>query len=60
MKILIVYDSYFSNVQSLSYWSSTTHADGPFYAWDVYLGDGYVGGDNKGNDYYVWPVRGGQ
>ena len=47
------------NVSSF-YWSSTTDAGYTSYAWVVGLGDGFVGGDGKGNPYYVWPVRGGQ
>jgi hypothetical protein len=50
----------FSGVQSFLYWSSTTYASGPLYAWVVYLDNGDVYSDDKRNDYFVWPVRGGQ
>ena len=58
-------DHPFTNIQLNTidfYWSSTTYADGPDYAWVVYMGDGdvHVGGDGKAGDYYVWPVRAGQ
>jgi hypothetical protein len=49
----------FTNVQSLSYWSSTTYADNTAFAWYVYMIDGVVYSLSKGNSYYVWPVRGG-
>jgi hypothetical protein len=49
----------FTNVQSY-YWSSTTNASSPNYAWGVVM----HGGDvywfdwfDKSNNYYVWPVR---
>ena len=47
----------FNNVQASWYWSSSTYAYVTFYAWGVYMVNGnmYVG--NKGNIYYVWPVR---
>ena len=49
----------FSNVQSFSYWSSTTYALWADYAWAAGLLNGYV--DGWGKDYYysVWCVRGG-
>jgi len=50
----------FSGVQTGSYWSSTTYADGTGYAWRVYLYGGYVYSVGKAYSYYVWPVRGGQ
>ncbi len=46
--------------QSDSYWSSTTVAGSTDYAWYVYFYVGYVSYDDKGSDYYVRPVRGGQ
>lgn len=49
----------FSGVQLGSYWSSTTGANGPLYAWYVDLYYGYVGNDYKSYTLYVWPVRGG-
>jgi hypothetical protein len=41
------------------YWSATTYADGPSYAWYVYFTLGYVGFDDKGSDGYVRAVRAG-
>ena len=53
----------FSDVQSASYWSSTTSVSSPNRAWGVFLqhGEVYVP-DSKGggNENSVWPVRGGQ
>jgi hypothetical protein len=50
----------FSNVQSGFYWSSTSYASGPAGAWFVGMLDGFVFGNGKPFDFYVWPVRGGQ
>jgi hypothetical protein len=50
----------FSNVQSDSYWSSTTAGDRGNNAWIVHMGHGRVDGYNKSSNYYVWPVRLGQ
>ncbi len=50
----------FSGVVSSRYWSSTTYASNTTLAWFVFLGNGYVGYDDKTSSYYVWPVRGGQ
>ena len=51
----------FTGVQSSSYWSSTSNADGPSLAWVVDLDDGgvyrYYKTDHRP---YVWPVHGGQ
>jgi len=48
----------FVGVQSSPYWSATELGSN---AWFVFLGDGNVGTDFKGDpDVYVWPVRGGQ
>ena len=52
--------SSFTDVQSVYYWSSTTHAVGTGDAWYVNLSDGSVYYDGKMNARYVWPVRGGQ
>jgi hypothetical protein len=51
----------FTNVRS-AYWSSSTVAGNPGWAWCVSVGSGYVEGDTKGTGpfHYVWPVRGGQ
>jgi len=50
----------FTNVQSGYYWSSTGNYDHPGIAWQVEMDNGYVTLNLKTNDYYVWPVRGGQ
>jgi hypothetical protein len=53
----------FSGVQSaesLFYWSSTTVARITDAAWDMNVGDGFVGNAYKTNESLVWPVRGGQ
>ncbi len=44
---------------SSGYWSSTTYADFPTYAWFVYFYDGYMVAYNKAGDFYVRAVRGG-
>ena len=47
-----------------NYWSSTTYAPSLDYAWSVYLYDGstyaFSKAVNEFNEFYVWPVRGGQ
>jgi hypothetical protein len=48
------------NLQSHSYWSSTTHATNSSIAWLVFMFDGFVVFDTKTVSYYVWPVRGGR
>ena len=54
------YSSYFTNVRSGGYWSSTTNVAAPAHAWSVDLNQGYVGNLSKtGSNYYGWPVRGG-
>jgi len=52
----------FTNVQADYYWSSTTCADAPGYAWIIDMWNGNVDGNVKSSyySYYVWPVRGGQ
>jgi hypothetical protein len=53
----------FTNVKaspSSFYWSSTTLASYPDYAWGVYFSYGRVSSFNKSNDSYVRCVRGGQ
>ncbi len=48
----------FINVQSDIYWSATTVAISPAYAWGVHLGDSHVGGVDKSFTVgYVCPVR---
>ena len=48
---------YFTGVQSYYYWSGTSYAVDPYYAWFVYMYNGYVLLDSKGRPLYVWPVR---
>ena len=50
----------FTNVQANYYWSSTTLAGYPDFAWIVSMWDGYVFYNYKSVNFYVWPVRGGQ
>ena len=53
----------FGNVPAGSYWSSSTYALLPSYAWEVNFGGaggGSVNGFLKTDNRYVWPVRGGQ
>ena len=46
----------FTNVQSGSYWSSTTSASSAGNAWGVNMDDGFVNYSNKISSHYVWPV----
>ncbi|MHB8895043.1 MAG: Lcl domain-containing protein [Candidatus Geothermincolia bacterium] len=52
----------FKNLQSIYYWSSTTHAAGSHWAWvlDFYSGNPYrtYAGKYPGQLYPAWPVRG--
>ena len=50
----------FTNVRPDYYWSSSTVSDNTNYAWNASLNDGRAYTDGKANEYYVWPVRGGQ
>jgi IPT/TIG domain. len=50
----------FTNVQAYLYWSSSTSADLPGYAWVVNIGSGFVGLGTMRYGAYVWPVRAGQ
>ena len=51
----------FNNVQSSSYWSSTSDAYYPHGAWIVNMWVGYMYNFGfKTSNYYVWPVRSGQ
>ena len=50
----------FIGVQSALYWSSTSYANAPAFAWYVILNDGTVSNATKTNPFHVWPVRGGQ
>jgi len=49
----------FTNVQSGYYWSSTTSVYSTSDAWFVHFNVGSVDYYAKGNNYYVWCVRGG-
>jgi len=40
------------------HWSSSTHVDGPSYAWIVSFYDGFVFHDSKGYAFFVRAVRG--
>jgi len=46
-------------VQSNNYWSATTYAGNPNNAWNANLNNGNANANNKTNNNYVWPVRGG-
>ncbi len=48
---------FFTGVQSSFYWSGTSRAGSPDYAWGVSMYNGGVGNSNKTYDGYVWPVR---
>jgi hypothetical protein len=50
----------FTNVQLDIYWTSTSSADHPNYAWLVYLYHGLMDYDRTTSKYYVWPVRDGR
>ena len=52
-----IVDSYFPNIISDSYWSSTTHADDPDKAWGVNFQYGQDSYDSKNHTYYVRAVR---
>jgi hypothetical protein len=52
-------DSVFGPTAAGFYWSSTTSAHGPYNAWYVYFGYGYVSFDFKGSTFYGRAVRGG-
>ena len=52
--------TYFNNVSSNHYWSSTTYEVNKDNAWIVFFSYGYVYDNRKGNNYYVRCVRDGQ
>ena len=52
--------TYFKNVSSGNYWSSTTYKYIKCYAWVVYFNSGYTNHRYKGNNYYVRCVRDGE
>jgi len=50
---------FFPGCRPSPYWSSTTNADHPAFAWHVDFGDGRTHGGHKGRRHYVRAVRGG-
>lgn len=48
----------FINVLSTGYWSATSNAETPTFAWNVGVGNGNVGTFFKTSFYQVWCVRG--
>jgi len=50
----------FSNVQSANYWSASSHALVPTFAWVVFFSNGVVNYNDKDNTQLAWCVRGGQ
>ena len=48
---------FFTGVQSAYYWSGTSYAYNPHYAWYVNMYNGSVDDDDKDDNNYVWPVR---
>jgi len=50
----------FANVQSDTYWSSTSYAYNTVHAWMVDMNGGYVVNNYKSGSGFVWPVRAGQ
>ena len=51
------YSSFFTNVQSGYYWSSTSSESDSTFAWGVDMDNGDVYGYTKVYGSYVWPVR---
>lgn len=51
-------DNPFKDVVQTWYWTSTTSAMYPSYAWYVHLQGGRMFWGRKNRDYLVWPVRG--
>ncbi len=49
----------FSGVQPAPYWSSSSDAESPVFAWYVSLNSGVVLDVVKTNTYFVWPVKDG-
>jgi hypothetical protein len=47
----------FSTVWSVHYWTSTTTARDPGYAWSVNLNFGNSWSFSKAEQHYIWPVR---
>jgi hypothetical protein len=53
-------DPAFGPTQASDYWSSSSWAGGPIDAWNVYFGNGNVGGNVKTYDNYARAVRSGR
>lgn len=51
---------YTGDIDSYTYWSSTTYNNQKDYAWFVHFNYGYINGDTKTNSYYIRCVRGGE
>lgn len=49
----------FLDVMTDYYWTSTTYATYPNYAWSVSMHSGLVAGRGKADGGYLWPVRSG-
>ncbi|GMW06689.1 MAG: hypothetical protein AMXMBFR8_14860 [Nevskiales bacterium] len=49
----------FSNLKPRYYWSGTTYAPGPSYAWNFGFLNGYQNVNDKSLSYYAWAVRPG-
>jgi len=47
------------DVQSANYWSATTNADNPTFAWSVVFFEGFVFLNVKTNGRLAWCVHGG-
>lgn len=50
----------FPETKTAGYWSSTTLADNPRFAWFVYFNNGYVNPVDKSHEYYTRCVCGGK
>ncbi|MFK5948464.1 MAG: hypothetical protein QM500_06810 [Methylococcales bacterium] len=51
----------FANAQSFAYWSGSSYAPNPIFAWYFSTFNGFQNLGDKGfNNLYVWPVRSGQ
>lgn len=50
----------FPETKTAGYWSSTSLADNPKFAWFVYFNNGYVNPVDKSHEYYTRCVRGGK
>ena len=49
----------FLNVQSENFWSATTLANAPSFAWNMAIEIGLTGGFDKAELHHIWCVRGG-